>query len=1053
LFAPVTTFGGHTPERNLSVKEKPTMRIKRLFTWTLAAAMLASSVAVAQKSRGTQKATPPKPVASVNASADGAGALPAIKFTEFRLANGLRVILHEDHSTPIVGVNIWYHVGSKNETPGKTGYAHLFEHMMFQGSKNYDDDYFKPIQEAGGNLNGSTNTDRTNYWEVVPSNFLELALFMESDRMGGLLTVLNDAKLSNQRDVVKNEKRQNYDNRPYGLVGARINEILYPENHPYHWLTIGSLDDLSHASIEDISAFFRHYYTPNNASLAIAGDFNPAEARALVEKYFGTIPKGPEVTTPNPVQPKLDGTKRVEMQDRVALPRLYITWHTVPQFTADEAPLDTLATVLGSGKSSRLYKSLVYERQIAQDVSAFNGSQELAGTFRITATAKPGKSLSELEGAINEEIEKLRQDVPTPDEIERAYNNREAAFIYGLQTVGDFGGKNDQLNQYATFLGKPGYFAEDLARYRRVTGDDVKRVAAQYLNDNRLIVTVAPTGRGRSGATGAVPETPAKPDTPQGQPAAATGATGTATSTATTTTSGDKPAGAQAQTKAQTAPSQTAGATPPATNVAPTAPKTGTAKAKHNPVEETAQGNLPKPKPDPKMTLPKIERRKLSNGLEVLIVRQPELPVVTMNLVIKSGAAADPLERPGLATLTADMLDEGTKTRNSLDISNQLSSIGARLFTGASWDSSTMNLLTLTRHLDAALDIFSDVLLNPAFPDADLKRLRSARLVALQQRRDNANNIADSVYASLLYGHNHPYGHPQIGDEKSVAAMTGADVQSFYQTYYRPNNAALIVAGDVTPATIIPKLEHALGSWKAASVPAVNVSAPGQSVGKTAIYLVDRPGAAQSVINIGQVGVARATPDYFPLLVMNSILGGAFVSRVNLNLREDKGYTYGARTGFDYRRGAGPFTASAGVQTAVTKESVYEFMKELRGIRGEIPVTQKELDYQKQAIVRGFPRGFETPEQIANRLSAVVLYDLPDDYFNNYLARVQAVSVADVQRVADKYLDPSRMAILVVGDRKAIEPGLRTLGDIGSITLLDTEGRPAGGERAGTPQQ
>jgi zinc protease len=978
------------------------MRTNRLLAWTLAAAMLAPSAALAQRG-GTPKSAPARTTVAATAG-DSAGALPSIKFNEFRLANGLRVVLHEDHSTPIVGVNIWYHVGSKNETPGKTGYAHLFEHMMFQGSKNYDDDYFKPIQEAGGNLNGSTDTDRTNYWEVVPSNFLELALFMESDRMGGLLDVLNDAKLANQRDVVKNEKRQNYDNRPYGLVGARINEILYPDNHPYHWLTIGSLDDLTKASREDISAFFRRYYTPNNASLAIAGDFDPAEARRLVEKYFGPIPKGPEVVKPAPAQPKLDGVKRVEMQDRVSLPRLYMVWHTVPQYTPDEASLDTLARVLGGGKSSRLYKSLVYERQIAQDVSASNGSQELAGTFRITATAKPGKTLAELEGAIGEEIEKLRQEVPTPDEIERAYNGREAAFIYGLQTVGDFGGKNDQLNQYATFVGKPGYFQEDLARYRKVTGDDVKRVANQYLNDNRLIVSVTPTetaGGGRNRGGGA----PA-PDSPT----------------------------AQVPTVADSLAA-------------------GAAKSKHNPLEDTAQANLPKPKADPKLTLPRIQHRKLSNGLEVLIVEQHELPVVNMNLVVKSGAASDPADRAGLATLTADMLDEGTKTRSSLDISNQLSSIGARLNTNAGWDSSNVNLLTLTRHLDGALDIFSDVLLNPAFPDNDLKRLRGARLVGLRQQRDNANSIASNVYASLLYGANHPYGRPPTGDEKSINASTAQDVQGFYQTYYRPNNAALIVAGDVTPDTIMPKLERALGSWKAGTIPATNLSAPTQALGKTAIYLVDRPGAAQSVIQIGQVGVARATPDYFPLLVLNSIHGGALVSRVNLNLREDKGYTYGARTGFDYRRGAGPFTASAGVQTAVTKESVVEFVRELRGIRGDIPVTQKELDYQKQAIIRGFPRGFETPQQIAGRLSTVVLYGLPDDYFNSYIQRVQAVSLADVQRVANKYLDPSHMAILVVGDRKTIEPGLRSLADIGSITLLDPEGKPVGGERAGTPQQ
>jgi zinc protease len=1022
-------------------KEKPTMRIKSLLALTLAAAMLAPSVALAQK-RGAQK----QPQSAAPSAANTSGTLPPINFTEFRLQNGLRVILHRDTSTPIVGVNLWYHVGSKNETPGKTGYAHLFEHMMFQGSLNYDDDYFKPIQEAGGNLNGSTNTDRTNYWEVVPSNFLELALFMESDRMGHLLDVLNEAKLSNQRDVVKNEKRQNYDNRPYGLVGARINEILYPDNHPYHWLTIGSLDDLTRASREDISDFFRRYYTPNNATLAIAGDFDPQEARRFVEKYFGPVPKGPDVPKLDVPQPKLDGVKRVEMNDAARFSRLYMVWHTVPQYTADEAPLDTLSTILGGGKSSRLYKSLVYERQIAQDVSAFNNSNELAGTFQIVATAKPGKTLAELEGAINEEIEKLKAEAATSAETERAYNAREAAFIYGLQTVGDFGGRNDQLNQYATFLGKPGYFQEDLARYRAVAGADVKRVASQYLSDNRLVVTVTPSGGGRGARGGggsggaAMAEAPSKPVTPPAE-----GAEGAATPAAAASV--DKPAGASTQTKAQVTPSQPAGAAPPAAESA----SGGNAKAKHGSAEEM-QANLPKPKPDPKLVLPKIQRRKLSNGLDVLIVEHHELPVVNMNLIVKSGAAADPIDRPGVATLAADMLDEGTATRSSLEISNQLSSIGARLATRADWDSSNMNLTTLTRHLDSALDIFADVLLNPAFPENDLKRLRGTRLVGLQQQRDNANSIAGAVYSALLYGREHPYGHPQTGDEKSIAATTAQDVRGFYETYYRPNNSALIVAGDVTPATLMPKLEKALGAWKAAQVPATSVAAPAPRIVKTGIYLVDRPGAAQSVIQIGQVGVARSSPDYFPLLVMNSLLGGAFVSRVNLNLREDKGYTYGARTGFDYRRGAGPFTASAGVQTAVTKESVYEFMKEIRGIRGEIPVTQKELDYQKQSIIRGFPRGFETPGQIAGRLSAVVLYDLPDDYFNSYLARLQAVTVADVQRVAAKYLDPSHMAILIVGDRKTIEPGLRSL-DLGAITLLDTEGRPAVGERAGSPQQ
>ncbi|HSS19909.1 MAG TPA: pitrilysin family protein [Pyrinomonadaceae bacterium] len=972
------------------------MDCKKTLALILAAILLAPSLTFAQRSRA-------KTGAATAATKVDASPLQ-LKFTEYKLPNGLRVILHEDHSTPIVGVNLWYHVGSKNETLGKTGYAHLFEHMMFQGSKHYDDNYFNPIQEAGGTLNGSTNPDRTNYWEVVPSNFLETALFMEADRMGGLLDVLNEAKLANQRDVVKNEKRQNYDNRPYGLVGARINEIIYPENHPYHWLTIGSLDDLTKASIPDISDFFRRYYTPNNASLCIAGDFNPQQARQWVEKYFGPIPRGPNVPPLKIAQPVISELKRVEMEDRVALPRVYMVWTASEQFSADEPATDVLSTVLGVGKSSRLYKALVYDKQIAQDVSAFNGAGELAGRFQIVATAKQGHTLAELESAINEELEKLKQSGPTADELERAYNAREASMIYSLQNIGGFGGRNDQLNQYATFLGQPNYFEQDLARYRRVKGADVQRVARQYLTDKRLIVSVLPkdaAGRNRP-----------RP--------------------------GEGEAGTDAGSAA--APSQSLGVAA-AQSAAPI-------KKISSQTKEAMEANVPKPQTDPTLKLPKIQRRKLSNGLEVLIVERHQLPVVNMNLVVRSGGASDPGDRAGLASLTADLLDEGTKKHSALELSNAFAAIGSRLITGAGWDSSGANVLTLTRHLDSALDLYAETITQPAFDAGEFTRVRDRRVNGLQQQRDNANAIAGVVYASLLYGHDHPYGHPLVGNEASLNALTVQDVQRFYETYYRPNNAALVVTGDVNPDQLIPKLERAFADWKAGNTPppAANVSAPAPR-DHSIIYLVDRPGAAQSLIQIGQVGVARSTADYFPLVVLNSVLGGAFVSRVNLNLREDKGYTYGARTSFDYRAGPGPFTASAGVQTAVTKGSVVEFLKELNGIRGDRPVTEKELSYFKESLIRGYPRGFETNEQIANRLSDVVLYGLPDDYFDNYIAHIRSVTLSDVTRAANRYIDPSRMAILIVGDRKVIESDLRSLTDVGaSITLLDKEGHPASGQ-------
>jgi len=909
--------------------------------------------------------------------------LPPIPYTQFTLPNGLRVILHEDHSTPIVAVNVWYHVGSKNEVPGRTGFAHLFEHMMFQGSKGYNDDYFKALQEVGGTLNGSTNVDRTNYWEVVPSNFLERAIFLEADRMGGLLEAMTEAKLANQRDVVKNEKRQNYDNRPYGLAGARIAEILYPADHPYHWLTIGSLDDLTRASMDDVKDFFRRYYTPNNASLVIAGDIKPAEARRLVEKHFGPIKRGPAVQPVRAAQPRLNGAVRQGMEDRVSSPRVSIVWHTVPALSRDEAPLDVLAAVLGRGKNSRLYRTLVYERQIAQDISANNNSRELAGTIQITATPRRGVSLDSLEAAIDREIAAIIASPPAESELQRAYNASEAALIYSLQTVGGFGGKSDQLNEYAVYTGNPGYFEQDLARYRAVTPAEVQRVAKSFLTPNRLIFTVTPRAR---------------------EPQAARAGAGTS-------------GGAQPNTEAGD--------------------------------EETAAGarnlnaSLPAGGPDPSFTLPSVQRRKLSNGLDVLIVEHHELPVVTMNLLVKAGSAADPADRAGLATVTADLMDEGTTSRSALEISNQLASIGANLTSAADWDSNRLTLTTLTRHLEPALAVFSDVLQNPAFAANEVNRIRASRLQALAQDRDVATNIAADVYAALLYGRTHPYGHSQSGTEASLGALTADQLRSFHGGFYRPNNAALIVVGDVIPDRVVAQLERALGGWKAGPVPEVKVDAPAAERDRTTIYVVDRPGAAQSVINIGHVGASRSTPDYFTRLVLNQILGGAFVSRVNLNLREDKGYSYGARTTFTYRRGPGPFLASAGVQTAVTKESVAEFLKELRGIRGDIPVTQRELDEAKQSLVRGFPRTFETPAQIATRLADVVLYGLPDDYFNGYIAGIQKVTTADVARVANAAIDPSRLAILIVGDRSVIEPGLRSLDSIGAtVTVLDAEGNP-----------
>jgi len=906
-----------------------------------------------------------------NAFAQSGDKLPPIKIQQYTLPNGLRVIMHQDSSTPIVAVNLWYHVGSKNEVPGKTGFAHLFEHMMFQGSKNYEDNYSKPLDEAGASLNGTTDEDRTYYYETVPSNFLERALYMEADRMGGLLDAMSQEKLDNQRDVVKNERRQRVDNQPGGTAFERIAEIMYPEGHPYHWTTIGSMEDLTAASMDDVKAFFRQYYVPENAVLVLSGDFETKQAKGWIEKYFGPIGKGATpIKRPNPAQPSLSGEIRKTYEDTVPLPRLFMVWHSSPQYSADEASLDMLSSILSSGRGSRLQSNLVFGKELAQGIFANNSTSEIAGVFQVTATAARGKSLDDIEKEINVELERIKKDPPTAEEMARALNSIESQSIYGMQTVL---GKGGRISSFAGYLNKPDYFQADLDRYRKVTPADVQRAANTYLNGNRLVMSYVPRkGEG---------------------------------------------------------PKMNADANKPSST---NEKKKDTARL----AEQTAR--LPKPGPNPKFALPPIEKMKLSNGLNVWMVRQTELPIVSMNLVLKTGGTLDPDERSGASSITASMLNQGTKTRSADDIANQLQSIGAFVNANSGWDSTNVSMQTLTKNLDQALDIYSDVVVNPAFPTAELESNRRRMLGALFQRKSNPTAVSDVVYNKVLYGAQ-PYGRQLSGDEKSVKAMTRDDLVKFYDTNYRPNNATMIVVGDVDSKTLMPKLEKAFGGWKGGDMSAMKAPAA-EMMGKPGIYLVDKPNAAQSSVSIGQVGVDRSNPDYYSLQVMNSILGGGGSARLFNNLRENKGYTYGAYSRFVYRRGAGPFSASAEVQTAVTKESIVEFLKELNGIRGAIPVTQTELENNKQGLIRRYPSNFETIGAISNQLSNLIVYNLPDTYFNEYIQKINAVTVDDVSRVANKYLDPSKMSIVIVGDRKVIEPKLKELGY--SITFMDADGNP-----------
>jgi zinc protease len=902
------------------------------------------------------------------ATAQTADRLPPIPVKEYKLKNGLTVVMHQDRSTPIVSVDVFYHVGSKNESPGRTGFAHLFEHMMFQGSGNYVDGW-RAVDDLGGSVNGTTDEDRTFYYETVPSNTLERVLYMEADRMGNLLAAMTQEKLDNQRDVVKNERRFRVDNVPYGNMGERIGELMYPEGHPYHHSVIGSMSDLSAASLDDVKGFFRQYYVPNNAVLVLSGDFDEAQARTWIDKYFGKITKGSDVTRPNTPEPKLESEIRKTYEEPgIPLPRLTMVWHSVPQYAPDEAALDILSSILSSGRGSRLQSDLLYDKELVQQIGAFNSTSEIAGLFQVSATARPNKSLDEIEKDINAQIERIKAEPPTAEEMARALNIREASAIYGLQTVF---GKGATMAAYTGYLNKPDFFQTDIDRYRKVTAADVQRVAKQYLTDKRLVMSYVP-----------------------------------------------------AKTR------------PASINPDANKPSSTNTKQKDTALIAKQDAMLPPIGPDPKFTLPAIEKTKLSNGLNLWVVREAELPIISMNLVLNAGGTLDDPKKAGVATMTSNMLNQGTKTRSAVDISNSLQSIGASVNPNASWDASTVSMQTLTKNLDQALDLYSDVITNPAFPEKELESIRARALIGFRQRRASPTAVASVVYDKVLYG-DQIYGRQLTGDETSIKALTRDDIVNFYNTYYRPNNGTLIVVGDVTMNSIKPKIEKAFANWKAGMIPTIPESKFTMEA-KPAIYLVDHPGAAQSSVSIGQVGIERDNPDYYAVQIMNSILGGGSTARLFMNLREDKGYTYGAYSRFTPRRGAGPFTASGEIQTVSTKEAVQEFMNELNGIRGSRPVTTEELEVNKQALIRRFPSQFETPGQISGQLSSLVIYGLPDSTFNQYISKVNAVTLDDIKRVANKYIEPSKMAIVIVGDRKVIEPGLKDLGY--PITLLDTEG-------------
>lgn len=899
---------------------------------------------------------------SAGAQTGQTSSVPKIEFEKFTLPNGLQVILHVDRKLPIVHVNQWFYVGSANERPGRSGFAHLFEHMMFQGSKNASKDYFTYVERAGANLleggvNGTTNQDRTNYFATVPSGNLENLLWVESDRLATLPEGLTQEKLDNQRDVVKNERRQGLENQPYGRWFKLVTENLFPKGHPYSTDVIGSHEDLTAANLDDVKEFFRTYYTPNNMSLVIAGDFDPAEAKRLVEKYFGTIPPGPALDRPVKSMPRLDGEKTIEVRDRVPQERTYFAWHSPAYFDEGDAELELAATILTDGLSARLNKALVYDRQLASNVAAFQNGQPLGGAFMMWATARPGVSLKEIENVVTAEIARLAKDGPTPEELDRAKTKWEFQFVSGLEAIGGFGGKSDLLNQYNTFLGDPGKFEADLERHRKVTPESLKAAVERHLNNkNRLLVRFRPERSGNP------------------------------------------------------------------SNVA---------------VDRTKEPALGGDKP---FKAPEVKSAKLENGLEVFVVEKPELPKVAVSLSTRAGSVSDAEGKAGLASMTARMMRRGTKTRTALQIDETLGNLGTGLGVGAGKEASAVNMEVLKRNLGSALGVMSDVVLNPSFPADEFDREKKTTLDNLAQAANNPNALASRVGPMLAFGPDHPYGRPTGGLPGTVSAITRDDLTQFYASFWKPATSALVFVGDVTLAEATALARQNFGSWTGGGARAAKIPAP-KPVGPGKVYLIDKQGAAQTVVAHVLQAPERRSADYYPLALANAVYGGGFGTRLNLNLREEKGYSYGVFAFPQHFSTGGLWIASGGVQTDKTKESVIEFMKELRNLAGEKPISNEELNAARLAKIRGYAQQFEAYGRISQQVVALWQDGLPMTDLQRETDEFARLDLARVNSVAARYASVGGSSLLLVGDLSRIEAGIREL-NLGEIVILDIEGRP-----------
>ena len=896
-----------------------------------------------------------------------------IDYEKYTLANGLEVVLHEDTSDPIAAVAVQYHVGSNREVPGRTGFAHLFEHMMFQESQHVgQDQFFRKIQEAGGMLNGGTSRDGTIYFQIVPNNALEMVLWLEADRLGFLRPKITQEAFANQQNVVKNEKRQG-ENRPYGYTTHIIGKLLYPEGHPYNWTVIGEMEDLTLATLKDVHEFHQKWYRPSNATLVVAGDFDRGQTKQWIEKYFGEIESGVKVDDPQPQTVTLDKTKMAYWEDNFAnAPELNMAIPTVQEYHPDAYALSFLGQLFSYGKKAPLYKVIVEEKKLAPSVSGFQMSNEIAGEFRIRIRTFPNVNLNDVKDAIAESFQKLETESFTEEDVERIKAGLETQFYNGMSSILY---KSFQLAQYNEYAGSPGYVTTDLEKIKAVTKADILRVYETYIKDKPYVMTsFVPQGKTELVVEGSEPFTIVEE-------------------------------AVEAEKIAAERPVE---------------------EYKVEPFPTSFDRNVEPPKgPDPEITLPTIWKDELDNGMNIYGIEHTELPLVQFSMTIKGGQLLDDMGKVGVANLITDMMMEGTKNKTPIELEEAIEELGANIYMYTGREAITVSVNCLSSKFNDVYQLVEEILLEPRWDEKEFARVKKQTIENINRSKVSPTAVARNVFNQLIYGDKHIFSIPTLGTVESVEAITIDDLKAYYEKSFSSSITHVSIVGNISQDEAVNTFKSLEEKWAAKEVAFPEFELPSLQE-KPNVYFVDIPGARQSVINIGYLSMPATDPDYYPAYVMNYKLGGSFNGFVNLVLREEKGYTYGARTGFSGSLNPGPFVASSSVQSPATLESVQIFRDLMLKYREGI--APEDLKFTKDALVKSNARNFETLGSLLGMLNSIATYNRPFDFIKQREEFVKTLTAEHHKELAKKYINPDRMIYLVVGDGATQMKPLEKLG-------------------------